>query len=536
MANRNFDDVLRLFVLTLLLIGGISLPTKTPAEADTAPPPSKIAVTRQDTCPVDLMLAIDGSGSITEEDFETIRNFVRELVNAIGIGPRNANVGIIQFSTTAELYIGLSDNPTSVNAAIDNMTQFGNSTNIVEAIDLAQEQFVTRRAGIPRVIIVLTDGLHNEAGNPIVSADRARAAGTAVYGVAVGDLALDELTQISGGEQNVITVSDFDSLTSILDVLVNLTCGVDVTPQPNVEAVETDEPVEENDIETGEDAVLEVTPLDASQTQIVFSSDRDGDFEIFVMNADGSSVRQLTFNTTTDEKPSWSKDGTRIAWSSGTDGSDYEIFVMNADGTDQTRITDDAALNFGPAWSPDGTRIAYHSNADGNDFEIFVMNADGSNQRQITSNAVGTDRSPTWSPDGTELIYYSDESGGRELMRVNLNTLAFTRLTDNAFYDGQPDWSLLGNGVLFGSTQFDTDFEILLMRPDGSDVVRLTEVAGIDDDPVWSPDGRQIAFESDRTGNYDIWVMNADGTNQINLTSGNFATDWSPDWIQIPSP
>lgn len=528
MSHHRNNYVLRLFILMFVLVAGFGPSLRTPVAADTLPSPSQVLLQPQDGCPVDLMLAIDGSGSITEEDFESIRLFARELVNSFGIGPRNANVGIIQFSTTAELYIGLSDNPDSINAAIDNMTQFGNSTNIFEAINLAQEQFVTRRAGIPRVIIILTDGLHNEPGNPIVAADRARAAGTAVFGVAVGDISFDELSQIAGSDQNVITVSDFGSLTSILDVLLSLTCGVAVVPQPGDEAVEIGEPVAGDEIE------LEVSFLDPSQTQIAFSSDRDGDFEIFVMNADGSNVRQLTFNNITDEKPSWSKDGTRLAWASGIDGNDFEIYVMNADGTGQTRITDDDALDYGPAWSPDGTLIAYHSNADGNDFEIFVMNADGSNRQQITSNTIGTDRSPTWSPDGTELIYYSDESGGREIMRVNLNTRGFTQLTNNTFYDGQPDWSLNGTGVLFGSTQFDTDFEILSMRADGSNVVRLTQVVGMDDDPVWSPDGRQIAFESDRAGNFDIWVMNADGSNPVNLTSGSLATDWSPDWIWIP--
>ncbi len=513
-------------LIAILLVGGNFNLSATPAAAH-SPTPTAPLDTNQSGCSLDLMLALDGSGSISETDFEIMRDFVRRLTSSFTIGPRDANVGIIQFSTTAELYIGLSDDPVGVNAAVDNMTKFGSSTNIAAAIDLAQEQFVTRRAGIPRVIIVLTDGLHNEAGNPIVSADRARAAGTAVFGVAVGSVDFDELSQISGGDQNIITVSGFGGLNTILDILLNNTCAVVVVPQPGDENVEIGAPVDEGDVEFVIDAP------DAGGTQIAFASNRDGDYEIFVMNADGTGVRQLTFNTATDDKPSWSKDGTRLAWESDVNGS-FDIWVMNSDGTEQTQLTNDPFNNWGPAWNPDGSRIAFHSDQDG-DIEIYVMNSDGTNRQQVTNNGAGaTDRSPSWSPDGLELIYYSDVTGGRELWRVNIATGQTTRLTNNTFYDGQPDWSLNGTGVAFGSTRFDNNSEIYIMRIDGTNVVRLTEESGTDDDPVWSPDGRQIAFESDRAGNFDIWVMNADGTNPINLTAASPATDWSPDWIWVP--
>lgn len=514
-----------LLMIIAIIVAGLGLSSSQPVAASNPTPPLHSGM-HQTGCSLDLILALDGSSSISTTDFEVMRDFVRSLTGSFNIGPRDANVGIIQFSTTAELYVGLSDDPNEVNAAVDNMTKFGAATNIAAAIDLAQEQFITRRAGIPRVIIVLTDGLHNEAGNPVVSADRARAAGTAVFGVAVGGVDFNELSQISGGDQNVITVSGFSGLNTILDILLNSTCAVVAVPQPGDENVEIGAPVE------GGEVKFEIEAPDAGQTQIAFASNRDGDYEIFTMNADGSNVTQLTFNNVNDDKPSWSKDGTRIAWESEVDG-DFEIFVMNADGTGQTQLTNNSANDFGPAWNPDGSRIAYHSDIDG-DIEIFVMNSDGSNPEQVTFNSGATDRSPTWSPDGSELIYYSNISGGRELMRVNIATGNVTSLTNNSFYDGQPDWSLNGTGVIFGSTRFDNNSEIFIMRVDGSNVIRMTEVSGTDDDPVWSPDGRQIAFESDRAGNFDIWVMNADGTNPVNLTDSSAATDWSPDWIWVP--
>ena len=111
--------------------------------------------------------------------------------------------------------------------------------------------------------------------------------------------------------------------------------------------------------------------------KIAFESDRDGDFEVFVMNADGTGVTQLTNNDDWDAVPAWSPNGKQIAFVSDRDG-DLEIFVMNADGTGVTRLTDHDADDWGPVWSPNGKQIVFTSDRYG-DEEIFVMNADGSN-------------------------------------------------------------------------------------------------------------------------------------------------------------
>lgn len=506
-------------IVTILLVGvPLSVLAAPPAKPATAP-------STQSGCLLDLMLVLDGSGSISPPDFELMKQFVSLMVEQFTIGPRDANIGIIQFSTTAELYLGLSDDPTRVKSSVKNMTQFGDMTNIAAAIDLAQAQFVTRRAGIPRVIIVLTDGRHNQAGNPVAQADIARAAGTAIFGIAVGDVDFNELIDIAGGEQRVFLVSGFQGLPVILDILLNSTCAVITVPQSGEENAEVGTPLGEGNIE------IRYDPPAAGDTQIAFASNRDGDFEIYVMNADGSNVRQLTFNNVNDDKPSWSKDGTRIAWESEIDG-DFEIFIMDADGSNVRQLTNNDVNDWGPAWNPTGTQIAFHSDEDG-DVEIFVIDADGNNRRQITFNSGATDRSPSWSPDGRELIYYSNEPGGRELYRINLDTGFKTRITFNDFYDGQPDWSLNGTGVIFGSTREDNNSEIYIMRIDGTNVVRLTNSPSIEDDPVWSPDGTQVAFESNAAGNFDIWIMNADGTG-LNQLTDHPATDWSPDWIWVP--
>lgn len=495
----------------------------------------------QSGCSVDLMLVLDGSGSIQPDDFATMRIFVEDLVGSFTIGPTDANIGIIQFSNTAELYLPLSADDAQVNAAISNMTQFGDRTNIADAIDLAQLQFVTRREGIPRVIIILTDGLHNMDGNPIASADIARAQGTTILGIAVGSVDISELIDISGGPENVITVGSFDGLAVILDILLNNTCAIVTLPSatlPVATAVSTDTDTDDSTAAATPIATqpppqqVSLTTVEGGrETRVAFASDRDGDSEIFVINADGSGLTQLTFNSVDDDKPSWSKDGRRIAFESNLDG-DYEIFVMDADGSNLTQLTRNNVEDYGPSWSPDGSQIAYHTTQTGN-IDIYIMDADGSNARRITNNVLGIDRSPSWSPDGSQLIYFSDESGGRELYIINIQTGQITRLSDNTYYDGQPDWSLNGTQVVFASTRSASNPDIFIMRIDGTNVFRVTDDAATDDDPVWSPDGRQLVFESTRDGNYDIWIVNADGTGLRQLTDDP-ARDWSADWMWIP--
>jgi uncharacterized repeat protein (TIGR01451 family) len=263
--------------------------------------------------------------------------------------------------------------------------------------------------------------------------------------------------------------------------------------------------------------------------RIVFSSNREGDFEIYSMNSDGSDARRLTDNPGADLFPAWSLDHSKIAFTSTRDGN-AEIYTMNADGSSPVRLTVNSHVDGGPAWSPDGTRIAFTSARDGN-LEIYSMNADGSALMRLTRSA-GADTSPTWSPDGRRIAFTSTRNGNFEIYSMNADGTGVKRLTSSLAVEASPAWSPDGSRIAFSSNRGGLlNFDIWVMNAEGSSPGRLTTNAGVDGAPAWSRDGSRIAFTSNRYSllNLDILTMNSDGTGQTRLTTGQ-SVDSSPHW------
>jgi Tol biopolymer transport system component/protocatechuate 3,4-dioxygenase beta subunit len=292
--------------------------------------------------------------------------------------------------------------------------------------------------------------------------------------------------------------------------------------------------------------------------RIAFISRGDYDsrnFEIYTINPDGSGLTRVTNNPGWDDAPAWSSDGQKIAFHSdrddlencGRSGSttcNWEIYVMNADGGDVRRLTNQPARDREPTWSPDGRRIAFIR--DGN---IHVMNADGTDVSPLTYFRWPTTPSlayqPAWSPDGQRIAFvgqHTTSDGGTEIYVINVDSSGLTRLTNSLGDDWWPAWSPDGQKIAFFSfrdaygTTDPGNSEIYVMNSDGSSQTRITynptidtNRPGADEDPTWSPDGRQIAFRSYRDGGIDIYVMNADGSGVTRLTfeGANYVPNWS---------
>jgi Tol biopolymer transport system component/basic membrane lipoprotein Med (substrate-binding protein (PBP1-ABC) superfamily)/tRNA A-37 threonylcarbamoyl transferase component Bud32 len=310
------------------------------------------------------------------------------------------------------------------------------------------------------------------------------------------------------------------------------------TPEPGEEAARSEKPAATEESVIGStkapadipaSTVVPPTPIltgGGGGAKIAFSSERDGNWEIYVMDADGSNQTRLTDNPALDDDPDWSPDGTRIVFASERDGN-WEIYVMDADGSNQTRLTTSAEGDYGPAWSPDGARIVFMSERDGN-WDIYVMDADGSNPVRLTDDPAW-DGQPVWSPDGERLAFSSQRDDNAAIYLMDADGSNQTRLTVGAADDYGPVWSPDGERIAFTSER-DGNWEIYVMDADGSNQTRLTDNPASDNVSDWSPDGARITFISDRpAGDYEVYTMDADGSNLIRLTY-NSANEWAPAW------
>jgi hypothetical protein len=265
-----------------------------------------------------------------------------------------------------------------------------------------------------------------------------------------------------------------------------------------------------------------LSPTAGLKGRIAFHSSRDGDFDIYIMNADGSGVTQLTKNTVNEFDPIWSPDGKQIAFGRCLDVCD--AVVINADGSGERVLFHDG---FPRAWSPDGTRMAFSTNG-----EVYVMNADGTGVTQLSH---GGGFPTAWSPDGRQIAFNSDRDGDNDLYVMNTDGTGVTQLTNDPASDegDHAGWSPDGRRFVFSSTRDGGDLDIFVMNPDGSGVTQLTRNFDDDDDPSWSPDGTHIAFHSTRDGgDEDIFVMNADGTGVTQLTFNDGIFDAVPVWTR----
>jgi TolB protein len=241
---------------------------------------------------------------------------------------------------------------------------------------------------------------------------------------------------------------------------------------------------------------------------------------IYTINVDGSQNRQLFSTTIACNHHDWSPDGTRMAV---TGYSPDSIYVVNIDGTQLTRLTTMAGVtDTEPAWSPDGQRIAFtrfHDTVSNSieSAELWIMNADGGNQQNIGINGAFAN----WSPDGTHLIYIAKAADNLDIFACLVDGTQIQRLTATSRNENSPIWSHNGRKIAFSAAnESDGTEEIFIMNADGTGLIQLTHNACNDGAPRWSVDDSQILFSADLSApdHSEVYLMNVDGSNIRQVT------------------
>jgi len=271
-------------------------------------------------------------------------------------------------------------------------------------------------------------------------------------------------------------------------------------------------------------------PKTTSQTappsgQIVFQSTRPSSPpELLVMDPDGSNVKTLLGGPVTYQSPAFSPDGSRIAFSSSRDG-DFSIYVMNRDGTGVARVTGPGAYDDSPSWSPDGSRLVF-SRLFSLGEALMVVKVDGTGETALTPVVTsGYLDSPAWSPNGTKIAYTGGGSPHIYVMNADgSGAMALPGLAGDTV--DHAAWSPDGARLAV----HDLSHGIVVINADGSNPVALEPGGEFGTEPAWSPDGASVVFTKFYPGGPRIARIKADGTGEVELTTGISAVDGHPTW------
>ncbi|MDQ3952820.1 MAG: hypothetical protein M3279_07665 [Actinomycetota bacterium] len=275
---------------------------------------------------------------------------------------------------------------------------------------------------------------------------------------------------------------------------------------------------------------------------IAYASDADGDYEIFVMRPDGSQRRQLTHNDADDFEPSWSPDGRRLVFERERGGGYEDLHILDvASGKERPWIVTRGVDEGDAAWSPDGKWIAFRGNDGGDGSDVVALRVDRKRGRIVSAQSENsTNSDPAWSPDGRRLALVEAYDGAGIYTASVCCSGGYEKeeITYGYGWKVALDWSPDGSCILYSEETYSEaegrGADVYTVRADGGkpDLVLAGwtyAVAG-----SWSPDGSRIVFEADEKGSYDVYVMDADGSNVRRVTKTADTNEISPVWWAPP--
>jgi len=263
-----------------------------------------------------------------------------------------------------------------------------------------------------------------------------------------------------------------------------------------------------------------------SSTQIAYVSNRTGNKEIYVMEAQGSNPRAVTNNSSINLFPSWSPDGDSLLYTSYRAGQP-QVWRISRGARTNGQLLRDGIPKLRGVWGPDNAGILLVI-AQGATTDLLRIRENGSRAQRLTR-ARSLETSPSWSPDASRVAFVSDRSGSPQLYILDLGTREVRRLTYRGSYNASPAWSPTDGRIVFQS-QTGASFDLYLIDPDSGDTAPLVVQAGSDEDPAWSPDGRKIVFASSRSGSYQLYSIDLDGQNLRQLTTQQLGECTGPAW------
>ena len=275
-----------------------------------------------------------------------------------------------------------------------------------------------------------------------------------------------------------------------------------------------------------------------ARSKLAYSSDRDSERtsgpianrslkEIYISDYDGANQRRMTVNRALNIFPVWSVDGRSIAYTSYLRNDSPDIYISNIHQGTLENPLKGTGQNWLSAWSPDGTRIAFTTNRDGNS-ELYVMNRDGSGLLRLT-NHPAADSTPTWSPTGSEIAFTSDRTGRPQIHIVSSSGGVPRRISSGTSFADRPTWGPAPYNEIAYASQSRRGFDIVIYNVATGKAEPLTHGEGSNESPVFSPNGRHIAFTSTRKGKTQIFLIGRDGKGlrQVTTLGNNVMPNWS---------